>query len=229
MIGIYKITNKINNHCYIGQSIHIEKRFQEHKLKYNWERESKKPLYLAFQKYGLENFSFEIIEECDPAFLDIREQYWINYYDSYHHGYNVTSGGETNYGDNHPGHKLTKEDIIDIRTRYARLERRKEVYLLYNNRIGESGFGKIWKGETWKDIMPEVYTKENKAFHAHNTGNQGSQNGRSKITEEDVRTIRLRRKNGEQLKDVYEDYKDKLTKGSFTNIWSYQNWKNIIV
>lgn len=48
MIGIYKITNNINNNCYIGQSIHIEERWKEHKSKYNWEKENKKPLYLAF-------------------------------------------------------------------------------------------------------------------------------------------------------------------------------------
>lgn len=229
MIGIYKITNNINKHCYIGQSIHIEKRWEEHKNKYNWQRESNKLLYLAFQKYGLENFTFEIIEECNQEQLNIKEQYWIDYYDSYKNGYNLTCGGETNFGENHPGHKLTEQDIIDIRTRYANLERKKNVYLLYNQRIGESGFNKIWKGETWKNIMPEVYTKENKDFHAHNTGNFGSQNGRSKLTEEDVRTIRLRRKNGEQLKVVYEDYKDKITKGSFKNVWSYQNWKSIMV
>ena len=75
----------------------------------------------------------------------------------------------------------------------------------------------------------EVYTNANKEYHLHNTANKGSKNGRAKITEEDVRNIRLRRKNGEALKDVYEDYKEKLTKGSFTNIWSYQNWKNIVV
>ena len=229
MIGIYKITNNINNHCYIGQSIHIEKRWQEHQTKYNWEREFKKPLYLAFQKYGLENFSFEVIEECQPSQLDIKEKYWIDYYNSYQNGYNMTCGGESNFGDNHPGHKLTEKDVVDIRTRYANLERKKDVYLLYNQRIGESGFSKIWKGETWKNIMPEVYTEENKKYHAKNTGNSGSQNGRTKLTEEDVRNIRLRRKNGEQLKIVYEDYKDKITKGSFTNIWTYQNWKNIIV
>ena len=98
MIGIYKITNNINNHCYIGQSIHIEKRWQEHQTKYNWEREFKKPLYLAFQKYGLENFSFEVIEECQPNQLDIKEKYWIDYYNSYQNGYNMTCGGESNFG-----------------------------------------------------------------------------------------------------------------------------------
>lgn len=229
MVGIYKITNNINNKIYIGQSVDIEHRLKEHKKPYNWNREKSKMLYQAFQKYGLENFTFEVIEECKEDQLDIREQYWIDYYDSYRNGYNMTSGGETNYGDNHPGHKLTKEDVIDIRTRYANHERRKEVYLLYSHRIGESGFGKIWKGETWKDVMPEVYTKENKEFHLHNTGNSGSSNGRARVTEEDVRIIRTRRKSGEQLSVVYEDYKDKLTKGSFTNIWTYQNWKNVEV
>lgn len=229
MIGIYKITNKINNHCYIGQSIHIHIRWNEHKLKYNWERESNKPLYKAFMKYGLENFTFEVIEECPVELLNEREMYWIDYYNSFKDGYNVTSGGEGNRGDNHPRHKLTKEDIIDIRTRYKNLERKKEVYSLYKDRIGESGFHKIWNGETWQDVMPEVYTEENRLFHLHDTGQKGSQNGRAKLSEEDVYQIRLRRKNGEELSEVYKDYQDKLTKGSFTNVWSYQNWKNIIV
>ena len=66
--------------------------------------------------------------------------------------------------------------------------------------------------------MMEVYTPENKTYHLHDTANKGSKNGRAKITEDDVRQIRLRRKNGETLKNVYADYADKLTKGSFTNI-----------
>lgn len=40
----------------------------------------------------------------------------------------MTAGGEGNQGDSHPRHKLTKEDVIDIRTRYDNLERKKEVY-----------------------------------------------------------------------------------------------------
>ena len=66
-------------------------------------------------------------------------------------------------------------------------------------------------------------------IHAHNTSNVGSKNGRSKLTEEDVKNIRLRKKNGEQLSSVYNDYSDKLTYKSFENVWSYRNWKKIIV
>ena len=158
-----------------------------------------------------------------------KEKFYIAKYDTFYNGYNMTAGGEDNQGESHPGHKLLQADIIDIRTRYDNLERRKDVYDLYKNRIGESGFSKIWKGETWKTIMMEVYTPENKLYHLHDTANKGSSNGRARLTEEDVKQIRLRRKNGEQLKEVYKDYQDKITKGSFTNIWTYQNWKNIVV
>ena len=227
MIGIYKITNKINNKCYIGQSIHIERRFYEHQHETYWD--NKKILYQAFRKYGLENFSFEIIEECKPEELNLKEQYWINFYHSYPDGYNMTSGGETCFGENHPCHKLTLEDIKDIRTRYFKKERKRDVYQIYRNRIGESGFSKIWNGETWQSIMPEVYTEENKNYHLHDTSNKGSYNGRAKLTEQDVKDIRLRRKNGESCSEVYLLYQDKITKGSFKNIWYYQNWKNIVV
>lgn len=229
MIGIYKITNKINGHSYIGLSTHIEDRWEYHKKPYNWKRESRKTLYQAIQKYGIDNFDFEVLEECSPEELGEKEKFYIAKYDTYYNGYNMTKGGEDNKGESHPSHKLTEEDVIDIRTRYDNLERRKEVYELYKDRIGESGFSKIWKGETWKSIMMEVYTPENKKYHLHDTANKGSSNGRSRLNENEVRDIRLRRKNGEQMKVVYEDYKDKLTYGSFSNVWTYQNWKNIIV
>lgn len=229
MIGIYKITNLINGHGYIGLSTKLEDRWQYHQNPYNWERESSKLLYQAIKKYGIENFTFEILEECKVEELSEKEVYYIKKYNTFNNGYNMTAGGENNQGESHPRHKLLEKDIIDIRNRYNNLERRQEVYTLYKDCIGESGFGKIWKGESWKHIMPEVYTEDNKNFHKHNTGNKGSLNGRARLTEEDVYNIRMRRKNGEAMKSVYEDYKEQLTYGSFSNVWTYQNWKSIIV
>ena len=229
MIGIYKITNKINNFSYIGQSTQIEERFKEHKSQYNWNKETNKRLYQDIQKFGLENFTFEILEECKMNQLNEREQYYIKYYNTYPDQYNMTPGGQFNAEECHPSHKLTKQDVIDIRSRYNNHERKNEVYENYKNLIGESGFHKIWNGETWKNVMPEVFTEENKNFHKHNTSNIGSKNGRSRLDENDVYQIRLRRKNGENIREVYKDYSNKITYGSFTNVWTYQNWKNIIV
>ena len=94
---IYKIENLINHKCYIGQTRNIQKRWNRHKTApfnkndnaYDY------PLYRAIRKYGLENFSFEILEECSIQDLNEREKFYINKYDTYFHGYNQTLGGET--------------------------------------------------------------------------------------------------------------------------------------
>ena len=97
MTGIYKITNLINGNSYVGQSVDIHKRWRQEKEdsnnvnshSYNY------PLMRAFRKYGIENFSFDIIEECNIDELNDREVYWVNFYDSFFHGYNQTLGGDS--------------------------------------------------------------------------------------------------------------------------------------
>lgn len=72
---IYKITNKINNKVYVGQTIKtVEKRFNQHKNNSNKEYFSQIALYQAFNKYGIENFKVETLEECDNELLDEREK-----------------------------------------------------------------------------------------------------------------------------------------------------------
>ena len=73
---IYKITNKLNNKIYIGQTTKtVEKRFQQHKNNSNKEYFSQIILYKAFNKYGIENFICETIEEVPNDKLDEREKY----------------------------------------------------------------------------------------------------------------------------------------------------------
>lgn len=96
MIGIYKIENKINHKVYIGQSIHINERLNAHKRQayYSNMYFSEYPLYKAMRKYGIKNFDFSVIEECQTEQLNEKEQYWIAYYKSYgENGYNLTPGG----------------------------------------------------------------------------------------------------------------------------------------
>lgn len=97
MIGIYKITNLINHKMYIGQSVHIEQRWKDHKARAYYKdcEEYERPLYRAMRKYGLDNFDFEIVEECTVEALNERERYWIKFYNTFSDGYNLTVGGDS--------------------------------------------------------------------------------------------------------------------------------------
>ena len=63
MIGIYKITNNLNGKFYIGRSNDIERRWKEHCSPTRY-KTSNIPVEYAIHKYGKENFSLEVIEEC---------------------------------------------------------------------------------------------------------------------------------------------------------------------
>ena len=94
---IYCITNLINNKRYVGKTTQlIEERFREHCKDSQKERCEKRPLYDAMNKYGIENFKVECLEEIDdPAILSEREIYWINELQTYgSNGYNASKGGE---------------------------------------------------------------------------------------------------------------------------------------
>lgn len=90
MCGIYKITNNINGKVYIGQSIDINRRWRSHKKDY---KNIDTKFYRAIRKYGLNNFSFEVIEQSSIDKLDERESYWIRFYNSIEDGYNTIPGG----------------------------------------------------------------------------------------------------------------------------------------
>jgi hypothetical protein len=84
-VGIYKIENLLTHKPYIGQSIHIETRWQEH-----CRSSSDSVISRAIRKYGKENFSFEILEECEEEELNKKEEYYIQLYNSIiPNGYNV--------------------------------------------------------------------------------------------------------------------------------------------
>lgn len=98
MIGIYKITNKINGKCYIGQSTDINDRWIKHRSRPFQINDGSYDTYLyrSIRKYGLDNFIFEVIEECSCDELNEREIFYIDFYNSHYTkcGYNMTFGGE---------------------------------------------------------------------------------------------------------------------------------------
>lgn len=75
--GIYQISNKINNHSYIGSAINLKTRFATHRNRLKNNNHHSIYLQRAYNKYGLENFEFKILEYCDKSILINREQWFL--------------------------------------------------------------------------------------------------------------------------------------------------------
>lgn len=203
--GIYIIKNKINDLVYIGQSVDCQRRWFSHKYSAQTidAQDHKTKIHLAMYKLGIENFYYEILEECDYNILNERETYWISFYDSYHNGYNSTPGGDQNIGEANGRAKLTEEQVKDIRLAYANHIPFREVYKKYQNVISKRGLQKVWHFENWLYIMPEVYTDENRKWHttyakAHADGNKslGKNNQQRACSEEEIKKMRELRASG---------------------------------
>lgn len=92
MQGIYKITNSINNQVYVGKSTNIEERFKEHmRMLKNNKHHAYKLQDFYNKNYKRKGFkiNFEILEAvANETYLDAREKYYIDLYDSYSNGFN---------------------------------------------------------------------------------------------------------------------------------------------
>lgn len=98
---IYKITDKVNNKVYIGQTRYtVEFRWRQH-----LNRKDNTPMHNLMRKYGAERFTIETLEECPIERLNDREIFYIAKYDSFNNGYNLTIGGE--------GKRLLLDDKYD--------------------------------------------------------------------------------------------------------------------
>lgn len=170
MIGIYKIQNRNNGKVYIGQSNDCERRIKEHCYPSRYLEGL--PIDIAIHKYGKENFTFDIIEECSLKQLNERKTYWILKYESNtQKGYNCNIGGDNaQIGEGNSNAKISEQDVIKIRQAYKDHKRKKETYELVKDKITFNSFEAIWEGKCWIHIMPEVYTEENKKYYSVGAG-----------------------------------------------------------
>lgn len=216
--GIYTITNNINNKKYVGLSKNCYKRWYDHKEAAKRPKKPyqfRVPIYNAMRKYGINNFSFDIIEECPIDKLKEREVYWIEKLDTYNNGYNATKGGDLPEGhvlkgEEHGMSKLTLEDVKLCRLLYQQGEKSREVWELnYKEKIKYNGFQRMWHGKTWKHVMPEVF-KENPHPRKH-------------ITQEQIIDIRKKSENMSAW-EIYNKYYKGII--GYASIWDIIHYKN---
>ena len=126
--GIYKITNTITGDFYIGSSKNIKQRWAVHKCQSRWNRYSNSQLYLDMNKYGLDNFEFQVLVEVEEGKLKDAEQKFIEtlkptYNDRNANGYNIERRKERH-----------KERNKKKRNREYQKEYRNQL-CIYNNEI----------------------------------------------------------------------------------------------
>ena len=110
--GVYSITNNVTGDFYIGSSKDIKHRWADHRSPSAQKRQPNSKLYKAMASYGLDNFTFEVLEET--ADLHNREQYWIEqleptYNDRYAKGWHTERYKEAHKRCNKEWYKVNRD------------------------------------------------------------------------------------------------------------------------
>ena len=183
---IYKITNKINNRFYIGKTIGtIEKRWQEHLYDMEHNRDNS-ILHNAMRKYGVDNFSIEVIESNIPEQqLDSKEKEYIEHLKSHkkYGNYNITDGGNGGVVSS----KITKEQAAEIQ------------WLLVNNydlsaieiakMYGLTSVNGINRGKTWYDENLKYPLRDYKKWKNYQSVDLNSYQSIVKDLQDDILSI----------------------------------------
>lgn len=238
--GIYRVYTNFNNACYIGQSKNIYRRFSSHHI-HDYDNKNNSlyntKFYSAIRKHGLDAFEVEVLELCPVENLNEREIFYIKKFDSYHHGYNSTEGGQSlspnihspetekkRYetrelnqslkGENHPRAKLSNEEVILIRQRYIDGEDIKTIYEDYKDKYPSVNvFRHIVLGSTYKEVG-NIPNAEQKRYT------------NAKLTDVQVKEIRKRWQEGNvKLAQLGRDYG--LSPSSIRSIVDRKTYKHV--
>lgn len=222
---IYAIENILDNKIYVGQTVHMYRRWTKHKSD---SKRVKLPLYFALNKYGVDNFIFYLLEVTTIDTVDDREKYWIAYYHSTDRnaGYNMDSGGQDN--------KIFSE------------EHRKKISIansgsangMYGKNHSESVKQKIRLAKLGSHATEETKKKQSIAHQGTLTPEframlsaavkdkrRGEDCPTSKLTNNLVLEIREKHSNGQSRKNLAEEYG--VTKSNIDQIINRKTWSHI--
>ena len=182
---VYLITNLVNDKKYVGQTIekYPSSRWNGHKTETR--NGSKCSIHMAFRKYGIKNFQFEVIDESANNIDELNdlEEFYISFYDTFKgRGYNMTSGGDSRVMS-----EETKDKIRQTRLGTKASEETKKLFS--EQRMGELNgmYGRTHSKETI-ELM-----KENRgSIHGKNNPMYGRKH--SDETKEKIRQKALGRK-----------------------------------
>lgn len=169
--GVYCIENLVNGKRYIGRSINLSKRFLDHRNDLDANVHSNRFLQWDWIFYGIKNFNFYLIEECDPDNdkLNECESFWIKKLDTKSpDGYNLTDGGDGTLGRFHSEEtrKRISESLLNKKIIYS--EDRKREISERNKRLGK------WFGEDNPQFGKRMTKEKKEICRKANLGNKYS-------------------------------------------------------
>jgi group I intron endonuclease len=227
---IYKATNKVNGKSYVGKSIRgLNQRMTGHRH-HALTRDSQFYFHRAIRKYGWESFEWAVIDEADTKEeLAEKEKQWIDKYDSFGNGYNMTTGGDgvsgfdmtDEYRDGMSN--LIKEDVIEIKRllKYSNLSasQLRERFNISGDTLSRINYGRRWKHVqiTDNDTFP-YRTKEQAILYRYHVSDRI-------LPEETVYNIRKDFMAGNSRKCIREKYD--ISHDSIGGILSLDTYKEI--
>jgi len=222
--GIYKIRNAINNKVYIGSSIIIEKRWSIHTKQLNKKIHKNPHLQSAWNKYGQSSFEFSVIEECIEGTLLVREDIWINYYDSTNplKGYNLCTA------ERHLPSEGTKQKMRNshLGKTISNITKQK----MRNSHLGNKCYN---FGKHLSDVTKQKLKNMNLGEKHPNFGKHRSEETKQKIRESNMgskncnfgkhQSEETKQKTRDAFKQNVED--GKINKGTFRSGKEHPNYK----
>lgn len=243
--GVYCILNNVNKKIYIGSSIHIKRRISEHKRALLNNRHENSHLQRAWNKYGENNFEFEVLEKYDGNNINelrLLEQYWMDWYKSYERsrGYNISK-----YAEGSGGYIVSEETKQKISRALKGKPQSKEVRMQRSlNSVGKlnSFYGKrhtdvskermrkakLGSKATEKQLLAlmksrgSLYYTEN-SYQKLKEANSGENSATAKLTENDVIEILKLLKNGANYSEISQQFN--ISMAQICRIKKRERWK----
>lgn len=251
-MSVYKIVCIENNKIYIGSSINTYKRWHNHRYELNNNKHHSPYLQRAWNKYGENKFTFQIIEKNEKNLLVEKEQFWMDLYKSYDpkFGFNSNAKAEGNhsrkwtaeqrikYSKSRKGKKaspalsaaLQKIRKVGSKSNLSSINEEKVLSIISSLNEGKTPNTICLAHNVGISLVRAIYQRRTwthltKDLYIKLPGSENQRNKVSKLNKENVKIIKIRLLNGESHLDISKEYG--VSRTTILDIKKNKTWKDV--